>query len=67
MIFAILSLVFSCVSIFAFWWLGFIGAICGIIGISTAGDDKNQKGLSIAGTIIGLLSSCIMLIIFIIL
>ena len=52
MILAILSLVFSCISIFAFWWLGFIGAICGIIGISTAGDDKNQKGLSIAGTII---------------
>ena len=44
-----------------------IGAICGIIGISTAGDDKNQKGLSIAGTIIGLLSSCAMLIIFAIL
>lgn len=63
MAWAIVSLVLSCVSLFVFWWLGLIGAIFGIVGLSTADDNKTQKGLSIAGIIVGILSSMAMLII----
>lgn len=64
MVFAILSLVFSIVSIFAFWWLSFIGFAFGIAGIVTAFKDNKtnniQFGLSIAGTVIGFI--CIIII-----
>ena len=63
MAWAIVSLVLSCVSLFVFWWLGLIGAILGIVGLSTADDNKTQKGLSIAGIVVGILSSMAMLLI----
>ena len=63
MAWAIVSLALSCVSLFVFWWLGLIGSILGIVGLSTADENKTQKGLSIAGIVVGILSSMAMLII----
>lgn len=53
MVIAILSFVFSCVSLLAFWWLSIPGVILGIIAIAKAGDNNVQKAFGIAGTIVG--------------
>lgn len=53
MVIAILSFVFSCVSLFAFWWLSIPGVILGIISIAKAEDNNVQRAFGIAGTIVG--------------
>lgn len=65
MVYAIISLVLSCVSLFAYWWLCIFGVLFGIFGLVTCVDDKTQKGLSISGIIVGGLAFMTMVFIFI--
>lgn len=53
MVTAILSFIFSCVSLFVFWWLSIPGVLLGIIAITKAEDDNIQRGFGIAGVVVG--------------
>ena len=63
MVTAILSFIFSCVSLFAFWWLSIPGVFLGIIAITKAEDDNIQRGFGIAGVIVGAVALIILAIV----
>ena len=63
MVTAILSFIFSCVSLFAFWWLSIPGVLLGIIAITKAEDDNIQRGFGIAGVVIGAVALIILAIV----
>lgn len=63
MVTAILSFIFSCVSLFAFWWLSIPGVLLGIIAITKAEDDNIQRGLGIAGVVVGAVALIILAIV----
>ena len=63
MVTAILSLIFSCVSLFAFWWLSIPGVLLGIIAITKAEDDNVQRGFGIAGVVVGAVALIILAIV----
>lgn len=52
MIFGILSLVLSVVSLFVFWWLGIVGAILGIIGYSNSNKESAQDSTTTANKVL---------------
>ena len=64
MVIAILSFIFSCVSLFAFWWLSIPGIILGIIAITKAEDeDYNiQRAFGIAGTVVGAVALIVLIV-----
>lgn len=63
MVTAILSFIFSCVSLFAFWWLSIPGVLLGIIAITKAEDDNIQRGFGIAGVVVGAVALIILAIV----
>ena len=63
MVTAILSFIFSCVSLFAFWWLSIPGVLLGVIAITKAGDDNIQRGFGIAGVVVGAVALIILAIV----
>ena len=62
MVIAILSFVFSCVSLFAFWWLSIPGVILGIISIAKAEDNNVQRAFGIAGTVVGAVALIVLVV-----
>lgn len=62
MVIAILSFIFSCVSLFAFWWLSIPGVILGIISIAKAEDNSVQRAFGIAGTVIGAVALIVLIV-----
>ena len=63
MVTAILSFIFSCVSLFAFWWLSIPGVLLGIIAITKDEDDNIQRGFGIAGVVVGAVALIILVIV----
>ncbi len=63
MVTAILSFIFSCVSLFAFWWLSIPGVLLGIIAITKAEDDNIQRAFGIAGVVVGAVALIILAIV----
>ena len=63
MVTAILSFIFSCVSLFAFWWLSIPGVLLGIIAITKAEDDNIQRAFGIAGVVVGAVALIILVIV----
>lgn len=63
MVTAILSFIFSCVSLFAFWWLSIPGVLLGIIAITKSEDDNIQRAFGIAGVIVGAVALIILAIV----
>ena len=62
MVIAILSFIFSCVSLFAFWWLSIPGVILGIIAITKAEDNNAQRAFGIAGTVVGAVALIVLIV-----
>ena len=62
MVIAILSFIFSCVSLFAFWWLSIPGIILGIIAIAKAEDNNAQRAFGIAGTVVGAVALIVLIV-----
>ena len=62
MVIAILSLIFSCVSLFAFWWLSIPGVLLGIIAIAKAEDNNVQRAFGIAGTVVGAVALIVLIV-----
>lgn len=62
MVIAILSFIFSCVSLFAFWWLSIPGIILGIISITKAEDNNAQRAFGIAGTVVGAVALIVLIV-----
>lgn len=62
MVIAILSLIFSCVSLFAFWWLSIPGVILGIVSIAKAEDNNAQRAFGIAGTVVGAVALIVLIV-----
>ena len=62
MVIAILSFIFSCVSLFAFWWLSIPGIILGIIAITKAEDNNVQRAFGIAGTVVGAVALIVLIV-----
>ena len=62
MVTAILSFIFSCVSLFVFWWLSIPGVLLGIIAITKAEDDNIQRGFGIAGTVVGAVALIVLIV-----
>lgn len=52
MIFGILSLVLSVISLFAFWWLGIVGVILGVIGYSNSNKEPVQDSTTTANKVL---------------
>ena len=63
MVTAILSFIFSCVSLFAFWWLSIPGVLLGIIAITKTEDDNIQRAFGIAGVVVGAVALIILAIV----
>ena len=63
MVTAILSFIFSCVSLFAFWWLSIPGVLLGIIAITKAENDNIQRAFGIAGVVVGAVALIILAIV----
>ena len=63
MVTAILSFIFSCVSLFAFWWLSIPGVLLGIIAITKAEDDNIQRAFGIAGVVVGAVALIILAVV----
>lgn len=62
MVTAILSFIFSCVSLFAFWWLSIPGVLLGIIAIAKAEDNNAQRAFGIAGTVVGAVALIVLIV-----
>ena len=62
MVTAILSCIFSCVSLFAFWWLSIPGVILGIVSIAKAEDNNAQRAFGIAGTVVGAVALIVLIV-----
>ena len=62
MVIAILSFIFSCVSLFAFWSLSIPGVILGIISIAKAEDNNAQRAFGIAGTVVGAVALIVLIV-----
>ena len=62
MVIAILSFIFSCVSLFAFWWLSIPGVILGIISIAKAEGNNAQRAFGIAGTVVGAVALIVLIV-----
>ena len=62
MVTAILSFIFSCVSLFAFWWLSIPGVILGIVSITKAEDNNAQRAFGIAGTVVGAVALIVLIV-----
>ena len=62
MVTAILSFIFSCVSLFAFWWLSIPGVILGIVSIAKAEDNNDQRAFGIAGTVVGAVALIVLIV-----
>lgn len=62
MVIAILSFIFSCVSLFAFWWLSIPGVLLGIIAIAKAEDNNAQRAFGIAGTVVGAVALIVLIV-----
>lgn len=62
MVTAILSFIFSCVSLFAFWWLSIPGVILGIVSIAKAEDNNAQRAFGIAGTVVGAVALIVLIV-----
>ena len=62
MVTAILSFIFSCVSLFAFCWLSIPGVILGIVSIAKAEDNNAQRAFGIAGTVVGAVALIVLIV-----
>ena len=62
MVIAILSFIFSCVSLFVFWWLSIPGVILGIVSIAKAEDNNAQRAFGIAGTVVGAVALIVLIV-----
>ena len=62
MVTAVLSFIFSCVSLFAFWWLSIPGVILGIVSIAKAEDNNAQRAFGIAGTVVGAVALIVLIV-----
>lgn len=62
MVTAILSFIFSCVSLFAFWWLSIPGVILGIVSIAKAENNNAQRAFGIAGTVVGAVALIVLIV-----
>lgn len=65
MVYAIVGIILVIVSLFFCWWLSLIGAVLGIIGLCTAGNNAVVKGLSIGAIIVGVVCAIISLCMFV--
>lgn len=65
LVLGILAVVLSGISIFVFWWLGYIGALLGTIGLFIGAGQDSKAGFITAaiGVVVGLISATIMLIV----